>query len=106
VCVCVCVCVAVAVAVAVSVTIYRQSHQRMFTSHALQAQDSLEDLLSKSKVNDQVRAFLQDKYDKLRHQLGETSVEKLRLELSSSKDVKVKTALSKRIQTLERGVEV
>jgi hypothetical protein len=48
---------------------------------------------------------LQEKLAKIKHQLGETAVEKLRLELSASKDTKVKSALSKRIQVLEKTVE-
>ena len=103
---------------------------------SLQAYSAREDLITQTKVSEQVRDFLLKKTERLKHQvcylrvfsllhashfnaftesgfvvlcnqqLGDTSVEKHRLERTARQDTKVKAALSKRIHMLEKSIAV
>ena len=93
------------------------------------AYSAREDLLTSCTVSSQVRTFLQQKFERLRHQIGDTSVDMHRLERNARQDNKVcvfcwlkhavssyfafqlgrrlqvKSALAKRIHALEKTLE-
>lgn len=71
-----------------------------------EAYSSREDLLSSCTVSGQVRSFLQQKFESLRHQIGDTAVDMARLERNARQDAKVKSALAKRIHALEQALDV